>query len=68
MPLLNRDKLAKRRKDRGISVIEMAETLGVDRTTYYKKEKGTRAFNDAEIGIVFTKLGVKKSEWGSFFL
>ncbi|MEG2295102.1 MAG: helix-turn-helix transcriptional regulator [Carnobacterium sp.] len=68
MPLLNRIKLKEYREEKGISVIEMAKALGIDRTTYFKKEAGSRQFNDTELGIVFTKLGIKRKDWGSFYL
>jgi DNA-binding XRE family transcriptional regulator len=67
MPLLNRNKLKEQREKKGISVIEMAGALGIDRTTYFKKENGSRPFNDSELGIVFTKLGIDKKDWGSYF-
>lgn len=56
--------LQKRIQDSGLKLKKVAEILGIDRTTLFKKLKGTRKFTDEELQTlsVILRSPVKKED------
>lgn len=56
--------LHKRIQDSGLKLKKVAEILGIDRTTLFKKLKGTRKFTDEELQTlsVILRSPVKKED------
>lgn len=63
----NLQKLRYERLSRKISQEEVAKALGINRTSYYKKENGDIKISVEEFSVILTVLGIPHSEAGNFF-
>ncbi len=64
----NLQRLRYERLSRKKSQKEMAEALGVGRTTYYKKENGDIKISVEEFAIILKELGIPQRKAGIFFV
>ena len=62
-------KVEQRRKDKGISVQHMAETLGMDASTYYRKlQKNGEEFSALDLTVFKRELELTEKEALEFLL
>jgi DNA-binding XRE family transcriptional regulator len=52
---------------RKISQDEMAKTLGINRSSYHKKENGLIKISVEEFGAILDKLEIPRESAGNFF-
>lgn len=60
-------KLRYERLSRKVSQSEVAKALGINRTSYYKKENGDIKISVEEFSTILTVLDIPHSEAGNFF-
>lgn len=63
----NLQKLRYERLSRRVSQEEMAKALGLNRTSYYKKEKGDIKISVEEFSVILETLGIPYEQAGDFF-
>lgn len=64
----NLQKLRYERLSRNKSQQELAAALGLNRSTYIKKENGDIKISVEEFGIILDELGIPHEEAGNFFV
>ena len=66
---MNIEKVEQRRKDQHITVPQMAEALGMDVSTYYRKlQKNGEGFNAIHLTVIKDKLHLSEQEAVDFLL
>ncbi|MEV2910829.1 helix-turn-helix transcriptional regulator [Paenibacillus larvae] len=63
----NLQKLRYERLSRKITQKQMASALGINRSSYYKKESGRIKISIEEFSIILDVLGISCNEVGNFF-
>lgn len=63
MGSIDLDSIKKRRKEMGITLQEMAETLGYsDASSYYRYERGIYHFDASQLPVICEKLKLKMND------
>ncbi|HLR92343.1 MAG TPA: helix-turn-helix transcriptional regulator [Atopostipes sp.] len=64
----NLQKLRYERMSRRITQQEMADALGLNRSSYVKRESGDVKISVDEFSIILNRLGIPESEVANFFI